>query len=75
MERIEENGHTSLSATGENIAAGIYRLDELMDEWLKSALHCVIIMNDDFIYIAVETVLEEGSVHGIYWTQDFSGEN
>ena len=74
-ERIEENGHTSHSATGENIAAGIYDLDELMDEWLKSPLHCANIMNDDFVYVAVEIVLEEESVHGIYWTQDFSGEN
>ena len=74
-ERIEENGHSSHSSTGENIAAGIYTLDELMEEWLASPLHCANIMNDNFSNVAVELTMEEESTHGIYWTQDFSGEH
>ncbi len=74
-ERIEENGYSSYGATGENIAVGIYNLDELMNRWLESPTHCANIMNDNFTNVAVEVMLEEESVHGIYWTQDFSAEN
>ena len=74
-ERISENGHTSHTSTGENIAAGIYSLEEVMDEWLKSPAHCANIMSEDFTNVALSIVLEEESVYGIYWTQDFSGDH
>ncbi|MFA6127105.1 MAG: CAP domain-containing protein [Bacteroidales bacterium] len=57
--------HYFWKACGENVAYGALYEDEVMNEWLKSAGHCVNMMNPSFTEIGVWLT-------GLYWTQVFA---
>ena len=71
FERIIANGYTNYYSVGENIAGGQKNLEEVMEAWLKSPAHCTNIMKDTYKEIGVAVVLNNESVYGIYWTQNF----
>ncbi len=60
----------SYSSAGENIAAGQYSPQNVMDSWMNSPGHRKNILNPDFEYIGVG--LARGGSYGIYWAQEFA---
>lgn len=57
---------------GENIAAGYFNADDVINAWLNSPGHCANIMNPNFTEIGVATAENFTSQYGIYWTQNFA---
>ena len=72
-ERIKENGYTSYSIIGENIAGGQENIESALKAWLASPAHCTNIMEKEFTEIGVAVVVNPDSTYGIYWTQNFGG--
>ena len=72
-DRIKENGYTSYSILGENIAGGQESIETALQAWLASPAHCTNIMEEDFTEIGVAVVVNSDSTYGIYWTQNFGG--
>ena len=70
-ERIEANGYVEYRAVGENIAGGQENIDDVMNAWLESPLHCQNIMSKEFSEVGVAIVVNEASDYQIYWTQNF----
>ena len=58
----------SYSSAGENIAAGQYSPQNVMDSWMNSPGHRKNILNPDFEYLGVG--LARGGSYGIYWAQE-----
>lgn len=71
-ERIHRHLEIPSIPTGENIAVGMYDIEEVMNAWLASPKHCINIMSEEFTDIGMAIVTEEESFYGIYWTQDFA---
>lgn len=62
------------SLIAENIAAGIFTPDEVINEWLNSKVHRENILNDfDKIGISINYALK--SRYGLYFTTNFAKEN
>lgn len=59
------------SGIGENIAAGYFSPDAVVDAWMNSAGHRANILNEDWLGIGVGYYYLAGSPYGHYWTQDF----
>jgi len=71
-ERIHRHIDDKEAVTGENIAGGIFFVDEVVKAWLKSPKHCENIMNEAFTDMGISIVVNQNSRFQIYWTQDFS---
>ena len=62
----------SYMAAGENIAAGQWSPDAVMNSWMNSPGHKANILSADFNHIGVGVVYIEGSAYGYYWVQLFT---
>ena len=65
-----KNAGISYRAAGENIAAGQYSPEEVMNSWMNSDGHRANILNPNFEYLGVGVAW--GGSYGIYWTQSFA---
>lgn len=70
-ERVEYAGYTPWSYIGENIAAGFFTVNDVMDAWLASDGHCVNIMREEFTEVGMSRIDNDSSQYKSYWTQDF----
>ncbi|MBQ8912854.1 MAG: hypothetical protein IJ054_02270 [Lachnospiraceae bacterium] len=62
-------------AVGENIAAGQYTAEEVMDDWMNSSGHRANILSSSFNCIGIACIYVPGSKYGYYWVQDFGYTN
>ncbi len=58
----------SWSMVGENIAAGFYSVDTVMQGWLDSPSHCSAIMNGYYEEGAVAVYIADNADYEVYWT-------
>ena len=68
-QRITDAGYT-WNSWSENIAAGYFSAQSVMDGWLSSPGHCRNIMSSKVSNVA--TAKATGGSYGIYWTQVFA---
>ena len=68
---FEEYG-ISYGAAGENIAAGQWSPENVMNSWMNSPGHRSNILDSSFAHIGVGVVYIEGSDYGYYWVQLFT---
>lgn len=69
FDRMKKAG-ISYWAAGENIAAGQYSPEAVVESWMNSEGHRDNIMNPDFKSLGVSVV--KGGEYGIYWAQEFA---
>ena len=69
FDRMKKAG-ISYWAAGENIAAGQYSPEAVVESWMNSEGHRKNILNPDFKYLGVSVV--KGGSYGIYWAQEFA---
>lgn len=71
-ERIEHAGYKYL-LHGENLSAGTSRdtAVEVIQTWIDSPPHCVILMKADFTEVGMARVEDSNSFYINYWTQNF----
>lgn len=70
-ERVEYAGYAPWSYIGENIAAGYFTVNDVIDAWLASDGHCVNIMREEFTEVGMTRIDNDSSTYKSYWTQDF----
>lgn len=58
----------SWNMVGENIAAGFYTVDSVMQGWLDSPSHCSAIMNGYYEEGGVAVYIAESADYDVYWT-------
>jgi uncharacterized protein YkwD len=68
--RAEAAGY-AWSALGENIAAGTYSVNSVMQLWIDSPGHCANLMGASFINLGAAKFSNVSSRYGVYWTQVF----
>jgi uncharacterized protein YkwD len=68
-QRISAEGY-SWTVAGENIAAGLSSVPDVMTTWLASEGHCHNIMSPLLADVAVACVAQSGTTYGTYWTMD-----
>lgn len=69
VQRIAATGY-SMSAAGENIAAGQSTVEEVMRSWINSPGHCQNLMNPIYEDIGVACVRNDATGYGLYWTMN-----
>jgi uncharacterized protein YkwD len=69
-QRVERAGYRYRS-TGENIAAGHMKPEDVMAGWIKSPPHCANLMDPGFTEMGVAFAVDPRSEMGVYWTQAF----
>jgi uncharacterized protein YkwD len=69
-QRVERAGYR-YRATGENIAGGPTRPEDVVAGWIRSPGHCVNLMNPAFGEMGVAFAINPASNMGVYWTQAF----
>lgn len=62
-DRLDNVGYR-WSFCGENLGSGQKTFDEVMDDWIESKSHCLMLMNDEVEEVAV-------AFSGKYWVQHF----
>ncbi len=67
-ERVTATGYV-WRAVGENLAAGIGTLDEVMAEWMASPEHCEQILNPEFVHMGAACAENPHSTFQVYWVQ------
>jgi uncharacterized protein YkwD len=73
VDRILGAGYTLSGILSENIAAGQWAPDVVVDAWMASPAHCQNIMNGAFKSVGVGYAFSVASTYAFYWTQDFGG--
>lgn len=71
LQRIQATGY-SLSAAGENIAAGQGSVQAVIASWLNSPGHCKNMMEPSYQDIGVACIRSDGSPYGVYWTMNLA---
>lgn len=69
LQRIQASGY-SLSAAGENIAAGQGSVKEVIASWLNSPGHCKNMLEPSYQDIGVACIRNDGAPYGLYWTMN-----
>ena len=71
-ERIEHAGY-NYQTNGENLSAGtsIDTAVEVIQTWIDSPAHCVILMNASFTEVGMARVEDSNAFYINYWTQNF----
>ena len=72
-QRIRNAGYAEAFPWGENIAAGSFTPESLVDGWMASPGHCVNIMSPNFRATGVGYGFNATSTYRHYWTQTFGG--
>ncbi|GAM58421.1 hypothetical protein JCM19231_4881 [Vibrio ishigakensis] len=70
-DRISAQGYT-WSAWAENVAAGQFGIDAVMNSWMASEGHCKNIMSANVTQMGASFVENSDTRYGIYWTQAFA---
>jgi uncharacterized protein YkwD len=65
--RVDAVGY-KWTGVAENIAAGMFTTNTVMDGWMGSPGHCRNIMNPSYNEIGVACIARPGTVYGEYWT-------
>lgn len=68
--RVEAQGY-NWSSVGENIAAGEFSVDGVMQGWLNSPSHCRALMDPTYVDIGVACMSRAGTTYRDYWTMVF----
>ena len=71
LQRLQATGY-SLSAAGENIAAGQSSVQEVIASWLNSPGHCKNMMEPSYQDIGVACIRNDGAPYGFYWTMNLA---
>ncbi len=71
FDRIDQSGYRYLTAS-ENLAAGLWRPEEVVQQWLDSPPHRANLDNCQFTEIGVGVAGNAGSAYRYYWTQIFA---
>ena len=71
LQRLQATGY-SLSAAGENIAAGQSSVQEVIASWLNSPGHCKNMMEPSYQDIGVACIRNDGAPYGLYWTMNLA---
>ena len=69
-QRVERAGYR-YRATGENIAAGQTKPEDVVAGWIKSPPHCANLMDPRYTEMGVAFAVNPKSEMGVYWTQTF----
>jgi uncharacterized protein YkwD len=69
-QRVEQAGYRYRD-TGENVAGGPTRPEDVVAGWIKSPTHCANLMNPAFTEMGVAFAVDRKSKLGVYWTQEF----
>jgi uncharacterized protein YkwD len=69
-QRVERAGYNYRS-TGENVAAGQMKPEDVVAGWVRSPAHCANLMNPAFTEMGVAFAVDRGSEMGVYWAQEF----
>jgi uncharacterized protein YkwD len=72
-QRIRNAGYTSSPAMAENIAAGLWSPQTVVDAWVASPGHCENLMNGAYRSAGVGYSINPYSTYVQYWTMDFGG--
>ena len=67
-----EAQNLSLSAAGENIAAGQGSVQDVIVSWLNSPGHCKNMMEPSYQDIGVACISNDGAPYGMYWTMNLA---
>lgn len=69
-DRINRAGYRWRSL-GENIASGQTTAEQVVQEWLRSPVHCATLMSPRFMEMGLAYAVNANSAEGIYWVQAF----
>lgn len=69
-QRIARRGY-NWRAVGENIAAGQFSAEQVVEDWVASPGHCANLMNADYVDMGVAFAINMGSRPVVYWAQEF----
>ncbi len=69
-QRVERAGYR-YRITGENIAGGPMKPEDVVAGWINSPTHCANLMNPAFTEMGVAFAVDRKSRMGVYWTQEF----
>jgi uncharacterized protein YkwD len=69
VDRDNATGYT-WSTIGENIAAGYYSVQSVVDGWMSSDGHCANLMNPRFTEFGLACARNSASTYRIYWAQN-----
>lgn len=69
-ERVEFSGY-AYQGVGENIAAGIEDIDDVIEAWIDSDDHCVNLMSSSFTDVGLGLYRNKNTKHKYFWTQVF----
>jgi uncharacterized protein YkwD len=69
VDRVNATGY-SWSTIGENIAAGYYSVQSVVDGWMSSDGHCANLMNPRFTEFGLACARNSASTYRIYWGQN-----
>lgn len=69
-ERVRFNGY-EYQEEGENIAAGIEDLDNVIKAWIDSDGHCVHLMSSSYSEVGLSLYVAKDTKHKYFWTQVF----
>jgi uncharacterized protein YkwD len=69
VQRVDAAGY-AWSTLGENIAAGYFSVQAVVDGWMASEGHCANLMNPRFTEFGLACARNEASTYRTYWTQD-----
>lgn len=72
-QRISYNGYPWYT-TGENIAARVQGINNVIQLWIESDEHCVNLMSPSFTEVGMTSYISEKGDLGIYWTQVFASQ-
>jgi len=67
-DRVSRAGYRWRSV-GENIASGQTTAEQVVQEWLRSPVHCANLMSPSFVEMGVAYSVNVNSAAGIYWVQ------
>ena len=69
--RVTAEGYT-WSHVGENIAAGYFSAESVIDGWMNSEGHCKNMMNANFTEVGLACTVNGDSTYKTYWVQNFA---
>jgi uncharacterized protein YkwD len=67
-DRVSRAGYRWRSV-GENIASGQTTAEQVVQEWLRSPVHCANLMRPGFVEMGLAYAINVNSAGGIYWVQ------
>ena len=69
--RVDELGYAWFYV-GENIAAGYFSAESVIDGWMNSEGHCKNMMSANFTEVGLACTVNNDSIYKTYWVQSFA---